>query len=431
MVHYQAPLVPIRGPQFYSRLLDEEQRSLEFFVHRTVLQLSGPFLGNFWGNLVLQAAHAHPPIMHAVVALGAFHERFEKFRYLEPQKNEFPLRQYGKAIQGVRELTRVNSHGNIAIALIASILFTACECIQGHFQSAIMHVKGGVELLSQWSGQEQSDLLPLLYTLMIRLDTQSLELGGMMADSVDQKHIYPTLSPLPSTFLSVVEAYSAFDALYNKTLFFLSSMEAVSDFESPIWTKLANYFDAWCTAFDNADFPESVPGVLILKIHQQLVHVLHRIEFTAGETAWDRFTPELESIVTYTEILTRTSPTLFPSDKPLTRLPTLTMGLGQICPLYIVGTRCRDPSVRRQAHNLLASHDRIEGAWDSQLVARIVHKIIEKEEGAVGFPVTKASQIPEEARISHLEIRLVDRRANISYCRGRGAGDGDWELLEW
>ena len=107
------------------------------------------------------------------------------------------------------------------------------------------------------------------------------------------------------------------------------------------------------------------------------------------------------------------------------------MGLGQICPLYIVGTRCRDPSVRRRALNLLAGHDRVEGAWDSQLVARIVHKIIEKEEGAVGLPVTKASQIPEEARISHLEIDLVDRRATIRYCRGRGTGDGDWELLQW
>lgn len=60
--------------------------------------------------------------------------------------------------------------------------------------------------------------------------------------------------------------------------------------------------------------------------------------------------------------------------------PSFTADLGIVPPLFMVATKCREPTLRRQAIQLLRSSARREGMWDSELVARIGQFIMDIEE---------------------------------------------------
>jgi hypothetical protein len=123
--------------------------------------------------------------------------------------------------------------------------------------------------------------------------------------------------------------------------------------------------------------------------------------------------------------------------KPPTILkPTFSLSLGLISPLYMIVSRCRDPTTRRRALHLLYACNRKEGIWDSRLAARVGQRIIEVEEaGATSLPsqggsngsetvgVVSADQIPENARIHELEASfLADRQGRIRYTKSTGGG---------
>ena len=67
----------IPSPVFEIWGTDKERRCFDFFLNRTAPQLSGFWDSDFWGCLILQATHHQSAIRHAVLALGALHERFE------------------------------------------------------------------------------------------------------------------------------------------------------------------------------------------------------------------------------------------------------------------------------------------------------------------------------------------------------------------
>lgn len=137
---------------------------------------------------------------------------------------------------------------------------------------------------------------------------------------------------------------------------------------------------------------------------------------------------------------------------PTVLKPTFSLSLGLVVPLYIIVTRCRDPTIRRRALHLLYTCNRKEGIWDSRLAARVAQRIVEVEEaGAVPLPghvssagtdtvvVISADQIPEHARIRELETSfLPDRKGRIRYMKSTGAGypkpdpsEYYEELLQW
>jgi hypothetical protein len=132
--------------------------------------------------------------------------------------------------------------------------------------------------------------------------------------------------------------------------------------------------------------------------------------------------------------------------KPPTILkPTFSLSLGLISPLYIIVSRCRDPTIRRRALHLLYACNRKEGIWDSRLAARVGQRIIEVEEaGATPLPsqgssngsetvgVISADQIPENARIHEMEVSfLADRRGRIRYTKSTGSGISKPEPTEY
>lgn len=125
-------MVVLPRPIFNTQGSEEERRCFDFFLNRTVSQLSGFWHSDFWGCLVLRATHHQPAIRHAVLALGSLHERFEAGdnSVMNPIWNKgeggFALKHYNQAIQ---QLTKPAGEGQRAldVCLIACMLFACFE----------------------------------------------------------------------------------------------------------------------------------------------------------------------------------------------------------------------------------------------------------------------------------------------------------------
>ena len=78
-----------------------ESRSLQFFVERTVGQLTTFFPDDLWTRQVLQVAQSETGIRHALIALSSYHEAYVN----DSSTDEVPfaLNYYNRSIKHFRE----------------------------------------------------------------------------------------------------------------------------------------------------------------------------------------------------------------------------------------------------------------------------------------------------------------------------------------
>lgn len=110
----------------------EERRGFEFFRSCTVPHLSG-FDSSLWHQLILQVSHHEAAIRHAVIALGALHQRFmhEQSSALRSKQNPdpdgFAVQQYVKAMGLLVHPIRERGKQAADVALMACVLFVLFE----------------------------------------------------------------------------------------------------------------------------------------------------------------------------------------------------------------------------------------------------------------------------------------------------------------
>ena len=95
-----------------------------------------------------------------------------------------------------------------------------------------------------------------------------------------------------------------------------------------------------------------------------------------------------------------------------------TLDTGIVGPLGAVAYKCRDPIIRREAIDLLASAPRQEAGWNSIISAYVCKKILEIEEGGLAS-VTCCEDVPAWSRVSNvnLDFDLQHRKVRMRYQR--------------
>ena len=91
----------------------------------------------------------------------------------------------------------------------------------------------------------------------------------------------------------------------------------------------------------------------------------------------------------------------------ITSQPTFCLQTEMNLPLFLVAWKCREPSLRRKAAELLRVRFVREGLWDSSILAAIAERIIEIEESSTTI-VTESRDIPAAARVSSVGILSSD-----------------------
>ncbi|KAK4942184.1 hypothetical protein LTR10_018076 [Elasticomyces elasticus] len=139
---------------FLRRFESETERSaFESFQKRSASAL-GPGLGwPAFGEVVLQCSDNSPVLRHATIALGAIHEHeLEVSGTHKGTHNRdlltFAYCQYGRAIRQLRHELSTASREKM---MLACILFTIFDFVQGDDVAAAAHLQGGLAMLRKFA----------------------------------------------------------------------------------------------------------------------------------------------------------------------------------------------------------------------------------------------------------------------------------------
>lgn len=184
----------------------------------------------------------------------------------------------------------------------------------------------------------------------------------------------------------------------------------------------------------------SLQGAMVLKISAQhartylsvpLYTVLH------DQMCWDQLYPEWEEQVSLCTAVIEADtacdvkPRTFGDIRPTFCLDTSIIG-----PLFTVAHKCRDPSLRRKAVELLFSTPRQEGVWDSVITARVAERIVAIEEAGLG-EVKCAADVPGWARINYIEVHIdKEQKKGTVKLRRQGSQreetqEGEQHVIRW
>ncbi|KAF2165229.1 hypothetical protein M409DRAFT_24612 [Zasmidium cellare ATCC 36951] len=314
MVHYVSS--PTKAPQALPFQDSKELRYLEYFRLRTAPDIAGVHNPELWTYHVMQVAVAEPAIWHATLALGSLHERFESnaSMSLSTADMEYPLTQYGKAINILCSSIKGSADNLKETPLLACAMFCAFESMGYHLHSALSHITSGLKVMTERKRAFLEDKRPdhslhMLWPLFTRLDTQRLELGdsSFPADMpliMHYRHVQTTKSIIKKPNMN--EARHGFDSVLNLILHHIKHIEG-PDVSIPFIAKGTSSADVglsdvvhdylrWTSAFDpiivSLGVTSDIPSALLLQIWRLLVNIMLRVDVEEGEMGFDRFQDE-------------------------------------------------------------------------------------------------------------------------------------------
>ncbi|RFU35387.1 hypothetical protein B7463_g943, partial [Scytalidium lignicola] len=238
-----------------------------------------------------------------------------------------------------------------------------------------------------------------LIRTFVRLEVQGLYFGmipGIPPLVWDVHKLYDL--PIPPSFPDHEAAYHCWDFLQDRALQFFrrvlfnrtyapqlsEPLSVITRTYTSIIAQLADFETAFRPFLDSAinqDGSVANPRTLVLSLYQKTTIVLLASVQSESEMIYDDYFPSFQYI-------TRISELLISSDL-VTQMPPnprFSFDAGIIPPLHVVGIRCRDPTIRREAISLLLRSPRQEGMWDAILSARIGRWLCFCEEEGLGIP---------------------------------------------
>ncbi|KAG9231486.1 hypothetical protein BJ875DRAFT_444036 [Amylocarpus encephaloides] len=410
---------------------DDQQRSLfRFFVSCTAVVAPIYYGKDFWSRRVLQLSLSEPAVRYAICGLSALHRMFRAAQEntLSPDlligvSRSYALQQYNLAVNHTHKLITESLSGageKIVQGLVACILFVCFENQIGNFQMAQVHLQHGLKILALramavQSGGEQvpSDIQDVFH----RLDLQAMSFADDTAPYLyDASPEKIELDTTRSQFESLDEAGSSLIRIFRWSFRKASECEpnpiSYEDLEVctialSIWTD--NFADFMARLSQEAT-EKSKRTITLLGMYQRVIHVMLSVGLYGEECRNDSCETTFSEIVHLGEQALANGKSVMVEGG--TNIYSFEMGV--ICPLFVVGIKCRNPRIRRHALKLLKDMRLQEGSWESIAAARTAEFVIEIEEQ--GLAITDASQIRECARvhITNVSVDAEHRRVKVS-----------------
>jgi hypothetical protein len=372
-----------------------ERHSLNFFVTFSAPQLAGFFQNGFWSQCI-QHSYYEPVVLHAVSAIGSLHESILRGAFqnenTKAQAVEFALTQCNRSISYLTGSNNRPAAGNEEhsgrktlpapkLALIACVLFTIFEALQGHSDSAVRHALQGRALMDahykpiQDTANNQDDDVEFLRTLVERLEVQaSALLGSGDRPATDETDSVPPLAPVDKIY-NLDHAHATLHSAMNSNMRYSQRYhpDAPADHHAITHAKKTMRYGPWYARWEvafSAYLAENESNLsnmdrkraMVLKANQLVGTMIARADQRAGPTAYHAFDDEFRAIVELSrEVL---------ADFSRPPLPSLAMGtpyfscsLWVTDPLWMVISRCNDATTRQAAFALLSQNPRQEGIW--------------------------------------------------------------------
>ena len=433
-------LVTVKSPPTFPFLTSaQESHALDFYLNRTISQVSRLSRGEFWHRLIPQALYTDPGIRHAAFALAAMHQTFEQTGDVAQTSsfNEFAFREYDLAI---REHLAYLSDGkdeaySVGAYLVSCVLFVCLEMVQRHYKSAVSLILQAVDLFHRLCAlKNASSIWPLevLETLLCRLQIQAMDFAGPHAL---ERPLLPKIKAnampdIPSEFKSIAEAEEHYE--FYRTWFELNALTSEADDRSPL--KYSSMVSKWVKAMkglegrlQDEDKPGDRQTIAILKIQQlfyttSLQVAQNHTTDDEREDAWDFCTSIFQQILDCCEVVVAAE------ERQHNHVFTLESGV--VAPLYDVARACRDPKLRRRAVNMLRRYSCREGLLDASLAAHAASRVVELEEAAAEGEVECPADVPKWARIRWVLPKFKYAEGRVVIWYGRRTPDNNMENAE-
>lgn len=459
------PLV-IRNPTVLIPGSTDERCYFQRFCQTTSQELSGVFANIFWSQIVPQAALHEVSIRHAVTAIAALTKTLEAaptsshrvdIQTARDEHHKFAIEQYIKAISSVRKALATKQSG-IRTALIVAILFVCIETLQGDQRSALHQLHQGLALLHQvqrvqYEKDAEQRIEEDLLQMWVAQNVQSYYLcfaqaslhPPMLPQHLQERHRHVFSSSMPRFFNSISNAKRALNLLMNATAHFhhcstSEPFEKVRQYAEH-HARLSQWEAAFRPLLRRAQAEgEASEGLcpissetrvptLLLSVYHRVALIILAGAITPTETMYDSLTREFSYIVSTVQTILEISnlSTTASSDPPSLDNPPkrseknseskfhssrFTFDVSVLPPLHIVGSKCRDPLLRREAIRLLRQCRVQEGLWAPHGMAEMCNWMMEVEEAGM-TPESDRDGCGESGSAAHFFIP-EERRVRLT-----------------
>lgn len=379
-----------------------ERRSLSMFIQRNACECAGWQDRNFWTSTVLRISHHNRAITHGLIAMAAWHESCSFGTGTDDAKrlSRMSSVQYSKALAMAR-----SSNSSTHICSLTLCLVLAC------FQSARCEyemyrlLRSGVALLGeinagglQISPAEQAMVDVELRPLIERQQTRLCMMADNPAALVLSAHqrrcaglARRAAVSIPSVFSTLRCARDCLESIlewaHDRVLDAHDCLKSLEFFRSLLRERVKR----WRLALDKSEFGDSSNRTKsLLKIAALSGTIMLVTAPVQHETEFDA---EINAFREIMHLLTQTPPTGTNHEHG-----RVSFGLdgGLIDIVAFVGTRCRDPEIRRSVIKWLSGSSRLEGERLSSASGHIIQRWMDLEEG--GDAVQSCAEIPESRR---------------------------------
>lgn len=382
---------------------DVESRGLQFFFEKTlpVLEVFSSSAETFFTRVVPQMSFHESAIKHQVIALGLAHQRSLSLSssggvpWINVAKN------YGYALRCLTNNPEIEPH----ILLSSCLLFLAIEMLCDGPISALNHLKSGLRMLRDEGIRKRSGdsanahMSQYLEPIFAQLAATSSTAGAL---SIGRLTNVPSKPPdLPASFKSLDEANMKFLELFQWTEYGNKDHDAST---SAAWQMWYHHLQSFRSQLHDGLSRLQIQGKLL---HAHFLMVQFRAEqrTTGDEMSWDLHVEEYRKQLA--ECFTPCVLTGYPAKYPIfaqDKLPGFDLPPGLFPPLWQMATVCRDPSVRRQAIELLRIHHQRVGHDDECYGALAATAIMQLEEGEL-LKIDSSPDVPIQKRVRLHEVQ--------------------------
>jgi hypothetical protein len=399
-------------------------------------------------------------VLHALLALSSAHKKgvVEMGAHRNSpgaemnQQEQFTLQQYVKAIGHLQPHFSAKDRASCRVALITCIVFVCLEFFRGHFATAQLHLKNGLDILAHMQGlHDASSGILALKPCQETTDTWIVEALSRLHIQVELfRHLYhhscvilqPAPYPqdiTPDRFDSLNDAWKGLELVYNQIFHLthrarqqqhITATEQVS--QQLLITRLAQWqlmFQEFLNTRPGGPNRDMVKAYQVVRIQYAMINIMADTCIHNNEMIYDSCTDKFILLIQELTGLWEASAHdyILEDEMPLhvmaTCMPRSIIDLGWLPALYFTAVKCRVHRIRIEALKLLRTSPHREGIWDAHIVACVAKKVIELEEGDFyegidlddDFSLNTSMRdkdfelplLPEYRRLSEIETELL------------------------
>lgn len=369
-----------------------------------------------WRRTLMFFSQTVPSVRYAAIALAlvnrSYQDRDSTDSVHQPSSskdwlpNKDALFHYNRAIQLLLNQESSDSAETTAITLLVCYLFTCFDQLAGNYVQAMKHLRGGVELSrnidksilsnNTYDDTQFSEAHTLICQVTRQIRRLDMQAATFLVDWIPidvQDTIMPDLLPSNNVFGSLDQAADQLQILVARVMglrnteqqMFLTG-EMPPPPPSSIKDDILRELETWSNLFENMlqqgnsyqSDSEAYPLISRLRLQHIIIWTFLSSYGAGREMEYDNYLPQFQQCMALADVVVAAHERYSGSVKS-----TFTPEIGVLPVLYIIGVKCRHPTVRREVLSILRRQPIREAIWDSISTARVVERVIEIEEGGL------------------------------------------------